>query len=257
MIRRFVLSLSALLATAWGAFFAQATEAVEPGQRLQVSADGEPVEALVVGLRAPRHGSQVGTALMIGLHGYGMEASQISTLVQLEPSFDYVYIAPEGFHRLEDGSRAWFPIGWDGERITLDPADVDAFTRRFAAFVAAAGERFGADRVYVIGYSQGGAAALHLATERPDLAAAYAAFAGAVLLESTLDREPDPKRLESRLFIGHGTFDPLVSTEQMRIDVERLQKLGLDIDYREYPVPHVVGADQRRDVTEWLEQLPR
>ena len=260
MTRRLLWLLSVLLALAGGAFFVaraepaagerSASSDLATDQRLSIELADGVVKTIVV--RAQLE-SDSKPALLIGLHGYGMDASQITTLVDIKPSFDHVYLAPDGFHQLEDGSRAWFPIGADADGgVVVHGQAVEAFAERFERYVRLAVELVDAERIYIIGYSQGGAAALTLAATRPDLADGFVALAGSVLPTVKPERES-----EARLFVGHGTLDAFVETEKMRVDIERLRRLGLDVTYGEYDIPHVVSAAQRRDVTAWLEQLSR
>lgn len=258
MIRPALVALTAHLASAGCAFsapvFSSRPALPAAAEHLEIDTPSGTVPTLVVRKRGD---AGAAPALLLGLHGYGMDESQIATLVDVEPDFDHVYLAPRGFHELADGSRAWFPIEAADGTVSVDPGDWRAFVTRFADFVEAAAECSGADpdRVYVIGYSQGGAAAISLAAARPDLAAAYLGFAGALLDAAGFFAAERHELAASQLFIGHGTLDAFVSSNEMRAQVDRLRALGLELTYREYPVPHVVSAAQRRDAEAWLERV--
>lgn len=247
MMRPLLLSLSALLVSAGGALSASSfLGEVEAGQRITMVLEDGAVETLVVRNTTSKPSKHT---LLIGLHGFGMDASQIATLVHVDPAFEHLYLAPEGFHQLDDGSRAWFPIEPDGQGgIAFEPEALQTFMERFERYVDAAVQLFKPERVVLIGYSQGGAAAITLALERPQLADAFVGLAGSVL-----PGLPSRGRATSRLFIGHGTLDAFVPTAEMRSQVQRLHGAGLDLTYKEYDIPHVVSAAQRRDVTAWLE----
>ncbi len=196
--------------------------------------------------------------LLIGLHGYGMEASQVATLVHVDPAFGHSYLAPQGFELLPDGSRAWFPIAIEGDAVVIAPAGLARFLDRFEDFVAAARAHAGAavDQTYIIGYSQGGAAAIALAALRPTMAAGFVSLAGSVL-DHVIEGAGAVGGVCPRLFIGHGTRDSLVPTAIMRDRVDRLRQRGLALTYREYAIPHVVSEAERRDVAKWLEDANR
>ena len=40
--------------------------------------------------------------------------------------------------------------------------------------------------------------------------------------------------------IGHGEYDPIIGVEWGRDARDRLTQAGLDVTYREYPLPHAV-----------------
>lgn len=248
MIHQRILTVAAYLTSVGCAVFGAPPGSTPDTIAIELAAGS--VETFIVGTA-----EQAKPALLIGLHGYGMDASQIATLVDIQPSFDHVYLAPQGFHELDDGTRAWFPIELSDGEIIIDPAAIETFLDRFEAYVDAALEVTGADpeRVAIIGYSQGGAGAITLAATRPNVARVFVGLAGSVLDDATLHALTYDDARDTPLFIGHGTLDVLVDLDTMRTDVDRLRQRGLDLTYREYAVPHVVSAAQRRDVTAWLE----
>lgn len=196
-------------------------------------------------------------ALIVALHGYGMDERQIETLVNIEPDIDHVLIAPRGPYVADGGGHAWVPIEFVNGALEVKEEDYAAFIDQFGNFVAEALEFYRADaeRVYIVGYSQGGAMAISLAIEAPRLAAGFFGIAGAVLPQTLEAAGLQEHGASSALFVAHGTRDPAVSHEQMRADIERLRRSGVLVEYLEYPVPHVVSAAQRRDVAQRIEEL--
>ena len=67
-------------------------------------------------------------ALIIGLHGYGINEKQMATLVPLTLQAPHVYVAPRGDYDLGDGSYGWFPRGcgrWQAVLRVVGPAGGD------------------------------------------------------------------------------------------------------------------------------------
>ena len=190
--------------------------------------------------------------LLIGLHGYGMDERQIATLLNIDPGTPHVYIAPRGFVELDSHSRAWFDIQFEGHGIAVDTVVRRQFLDRLMDYLDGLSEFFGIDRdrVVVIGYSQGAAGVIDLAISHPDRAAAFVGLAGTVL-EPSLPANSAAYE-NSVLFIGHGLRDTAVTVTEMSRHVDRLQDAGMQIEYREYDMPHVVSTVQRRDVSEWI-----
>jgi phospholipase/carboxylesterase len=52
--------------------------------------------------------------------------------------------------------------------------------------------------------------------------------------------------------IVHGTFDSVLQIDYGRGIRDALQKLPVDLTYREYPIGHHVSEESLADVTAWL-----
>ncbi|MEO0586535.1 MAG: alpha/beta fold hydrolase [Planctomycetota bacterium] len=206
--------------------------------------------------RSPRASADNRPALVIGLHGFGIDETQVATLMQLELSFDHTYLAPRGFFTLDDGTHGWFPIGVDDQGVAIDMRDAIAAMDRLAEYIHAAVEATGADpgRVYVVGYSQGGAMAIAMARRHPQVASAYVGLAGGVL-PRVPPADDAPANASATLFIGHGTVERFTTAEQMSSHAQSIRDDGHDVTYRTYVVPHVVSGAMRRDVSAWLNAL--
>ena len=63
-------------------------------------------------------------------------------------------------------------------------------------------------------------------------------------------REGDGKGL--RVFLAHGTFDPLIPVQVGRATRDLLGKLGAAVTYREYPMGHMICAEEVVDARNFL-----
>ena len=197
-------------------------------------------------------------ALVIGLHGFGIDERQMATLVDVRPDGPYVYVAPRGFHELGDRSRGWFDVSVRDRKPHFELDDLTRAADDVVDLIPPLAERYDADpsRVAIVGYSQGAAVSLAIALRHPSRIAAAAVLSGAPLdrLESTdrIGREIEEENTRAAIFIGHGTRDGLTETATMRAEADRLARLGHDVTYREYDIPHVVSQAERIDVGTWL-----
>jgi phospholipase/carboxylesterase len=53
--------------------------------------------------------------------------------------------------------------------------------------------------------------------------------------------------------IGHGAFDPVIGVEWGRRAKATLEAAGLEVLYRESPLPHAVDPQFLRELAPWLE----
>jgi phospholipase/carboxylesterase len=82
--------------------------------------------------------------------------------------------------------------------------------------------------------------------------------AGAVLMSGRVPDElraeiADPEQLAGKPFlIVHGTLDPVLPIQNGRASRDLLQRLPVELTYREYPMGHEVSAQSLADVVAWL-----
>jgi phospholipase/carboxylesterase len=108
-----------------------------------------------------------------------------------------------------------------------------------------------ADRLYLLGFSQGSMMSNALALSSPEL------LAGAVLLsgfQAPLEYLSVTKGgLQGKpFFVGHGTFDPMLGLDMGHTVRDTLAGLGADVTYREYPMGHQIVGQELVDIRDWL-----
>jgi phospholipase/carboxylesterase len=54
--------------------------------------------------------------------------------------------------------------------------------------------------------------------------------------------------------IGHGTLDQVIPVQFGRAARELLESAGVDVLYREYPLPHTIDPAFARDVAGWIRE---
>jgi phospholipase/carboxylesterase len=108
-----------------------------------------------------------------------------------------------------------------------------------------------ADRVALMGFSQGAAMSCALALSDPHMATAVVALAG--FLPDAARQWIAPGRLAGkRVFIAHGIGDTAVPVEDAIRARDALALCGADVTYHEYPVGHKLSAQGMRDLKTWL-----
>ena len=192
-------------------------------------------------------------ALVVGLHGYGIDQSQMGTLVNVRPNLPHVYVAVRGRHAAPEGGYGWFAVSVTNDRIAFDADELSRVVDEVADLLPRLAERHGADpaRIHLVGYSQGGTLALHVALARPEAAASFAGFAGALL---PLEANDPSSSVPRPVLIGHGTRDPLVSAADVEASAERLRERGRTVEIASFPVPHVVSRVGREAIARWIER---
>lgn len=146
--------------------------------------------------------------------------------------------------------------GWFLRRHVLkeDRSSFDAGIEILDEFIASVLSRYPIDpgKLFIAGFSQGGALASSLAAMNADR------FAGTILLSAPAPPVPliDPAYDKLRghpIFMSHGTPDATVDIGQGREHRDQLIAAGADVTYREYDIQHEVTPDVVTDLNHWLD----
>ena len=213
--------------------------------------DVDPVAAnLHHELTSPRTHADAYPTLVL-LHGRGDSAAGILPLAYEFERDDLLVIsvqAPLEFGGVMAGGYEWYRM--------REPERADEATRRasldaLAEFLETVKAAYPVDpeRVVLLGFSQGSVMSLGAQALRPDSVAGVIALSGYFPIEV----EPDAGNLVGRpAFVAHGVYDDLIPVEAGRRTRDLLERHGVDLTYKEYPMAHQVSAEEMGEVRAWL-----
>jgi phospholipase/carboxylesterase len=159
------------------------------------------------------------TGLVVFLHGYGADGNDLLGLS--DPMAQHLpgmaFVAPDAPERCAGGGFGyqWFPIPWlDGSPQAVADAGLDASTVDLDAFLDArlADEGLTADRMVLVGFSQGAMMAMHVAPRRDTAVAGLVAISGRLLRPDGLAVEA---KVKPPVLLIHGDQDPVVPFSDM------------------------------------------
>jgi phospholipase/carboxylesterase len=102
------------------------------------------------------------------------------------------------------------------------------------------------------GFSQGCAMTLLTGLRHPERLAGLVAMSGYLPLASTLAAEKHAANAGLPIFMAHGLQDPVVSLSRGHAARDALLKLGYDVEWHDYAMPHSVCAEEIEDLNRWL-----
>jgi phospholipase/carboxylesterase len=112
------------------------------------------------------------------------------------------------------------------------------------------------NRLFVGGFSQGGALALHSGLRYFEPLGGIIALSTYLPLADTLEKEGAPNNKKIPIWMAHGTFDPVVSFDLGQYSYQHLSQLGYAIYWHTYPMLHTVCQEELQKIGQWLrEQL--
>ncbi len=200
-------------------------------------------------------------AAVIWLHGLGADGHDFEPVVgqlALAPGSRVRFIFPHAPHRpvtLNGGyvMRAWYDIyslerGAQQDREGLEDARriVDALIQREV-------ERgIPPSRIVLMGFSQGGAVALHAGLRRDEPLAGIGALSTYLPLHHLLAEERHPNSHDTPIFMAHGLYDPVITYDIGTNSRDRLLEQGYHVEWHEYPMEHGLCPQEIGDIARWL-----
>jgi phospholipase/carboxylesterase len=189
-------------------------------------------------------------AAAIMLHGRGASAEDVLSLGAEFGLDDIAYLAPQA------GSGAWYPFSFLAPLAQNEPHLSNALAVVGAELDDLARAGFAAERVALIGFSQGGCLALEFAARN---ARRYGAVAG---LSAGLIGPPGTTRgyaasfAGTPVFLGCSDVDGHIPLARVHETRDVLGRMGAAVTERIYPgMGHTVNQDEIGQVTELLKAI--
>ena len=196
---------------------------------------------------------------IIWLHGLGADGQDFVPVVgelNLPAAIRYIFPhAPQRPVTINGGfvMRAWYDIAHpsidaqqDEEGIYDSQAAVEALVAQEVARGIAPGN------IFLAGFSQGGAIALHTALRRSAPLGGVLALSAYLPLAETVAGEISANARQTPIFMAHGRSDPVVPYALGAASRDILLKLGYAVEWHEYPMQHSVCEAELHDIEAWL-----
>lgn len=179
----------------------------------------------------PARSGKTRTAVIF-LHGYGADGADLLGLADpLAPHLpDTAFHAPDAPENCAGNpfGYQWFPIPWlDGSSPEAAEAGMARATEDLNAYIDAVlkTEGIGADRLALVGFSQGTMMSLHVAPRRAQAFAGVVGFSGRLLHPEKLAAET---RVKPPVLLLHGDADPMVPFADMAAAGDALVAAGFE-----------------------------
>ena len=203
---------------------------------------------------------QPGAAIIV-LHGLGADGNDfvpICNEIDLSPVGPVRYVfpsAPEMPVTINGGyvMRSWYDIVGTQIDRQEDEAGLRKSALSVAALIAREIERgIPANRIVLMGFSQGCAMTLLTGLRYPERLAGLVALSGYLPLAAATAAERTDANALTPIFMGHGRSDGVVPMARAQFAQTSLKQLGYDIEWHDYPMAHSVCAEEVADLNRWL-----
>lgn len=113
------------------------------------------------------------------------------------------------------------------------------------------------ENIVLAGFSQGCAMALHTGVRLDKRLAGIIGLSGYLPLPDATTQEHSPANLDTPIFLGHGTMDPVVALARGQAARDALLALGYQPQWHTYAMPHTVCPQEIADIRAFLSKVLR
>jgi len=184
---------------------------------------------------------------MILLHGRGASAEDILGLALELGLEDVAYVAPQA------AGNTWYPYSFLAPFAQNEPGISSAFGLLSRLIDSLRNQRVDAQRIALLGFSQGACLSLEYAARHARRYAGVFALSGGLIGPPGTPRNYPGSLDATPVFLGCSDIDPHIPLDRVRESAEVFRRIGANVDERIYPrMGHVVNADEIRAINEIL-----
>lgn len=204
------------------------------------------------------------SAAVIWLHGLGADGNDFAGLVpELDlsgcPAIRFIFPHAPAIPVTINGGYvmpAWYDILGANLVSRQDEAGIRASALAISALIEQEMARgIPASRIVLAGFSQGCAMALHTGLRFPQALAGIMALSGYLPLADQLATERAAANTSTPIFIAHGSQDPVVVPARGEASRDLLMRMGYQVQWHSYPMPHSLHPREVADIAVFLTQV--
>lgn len=181
------------------------------------------------------------------LHGRGATAEDILPLARAFAQPDLAYLAPQA------PTGSWYPYSFLAPLESNEPALSRALATIRELLDGLEQESVPADRVVLLGFSQGGCLALEYAARNARRYAGVIGLSAGLIGPENTPRSYAGSLLGTPIFIGCGDLDGHIPLPRVRESTRVLRTLGAEVAERIYPgMGHSINDDEINSVRAML-----
>jgi phospholipase/carboxylesterase len=149
--------------------------------------------------------------------------------------------------------RAWYDIAGPSIAAQQDAAGIRASQIAVEALIAQEIARgISPGNLFLAGFSQGGAIALHTALRQTAPLGGVLALSTYLPLADSAVREVLASTRATPIFMAHGRSDPVIPYALGAFSRDALLEFGYAVEWHEYAMQHSVCEEELRDIEAWL-----
>ena len=200
---------------------------------------------------------------VIWLHGLGADGNDFVPVVkELKlPPLGIRFVFPHAPMRpvtINGGfvMRAWYDIAYQELAFKEDERGLRESQKLIEELIVRENTRgIPSSRVVLAGFSQGGVLALQTGLRQSKPLAGLMALSSYLPMSPMIEVERNAASNSVPIFMGHGITDNIVPLALGRMSRDTLIKLGYEVDWHQYTMPHSVCPEELADIGVWLKRV--
>jgi phospholipase/carboxylesterase len=200
---------------------------------------------------------------VIWLHGLGADGNDFVPVVkQMKlPRLGIRFVFPHAPMRpvtINGGfvMRAWYDIAYQELAFKEDERGLRDSQKLIEDIIARENARgIPSNRIVLAGFSQGGVMTLQVGLRQPKRLAGLMALSAYLPMSPMIEIERNAASASVPIFMGHGIADNIVPLALGTMSRDTLSKLGYEVEWHQYPMPHSVCAEELADISAWLKRV--
>jgi phospholipase/carboxylesterase len=150
--------------------------------------------------------------------------------------------------------RAWYDItAFDRKALGNAPGMRDSIARVHLMLDQLIASGIASERIFLVGFSQGGAIAYAAGLRCRHPLAGIAGLSTYLPLSESLADEAHISNAQTPVFAAHGQFDPVVPMDLGEDAAKALRERGLVVQWQVYPMQHSVCGDEILALRVWMQ----
>ncbi len=200
---------------------------------------------------------------VLWLHGLGADGHDFEPIVPelVRPHWPAIrFVFPHAPVRpvtINGGTpmRAWYDIVGMDFATRAEAAGVEESIAQVEALVAReAGRGVPASRLFLAGFSQGGAITLAAGLRRREPLAGLVALSTYLPGGAAAAAARQVNSVAQPVFFAHGEHDPVIPVQHGLESARALEQAGFEVQWHHYPMAHQVCAPEITHLGDWLER---
>ena len=200
---------------------------------------------------------------VIWLHGLGADGNDFVPVVkELKlPPLGIRFVFPHAPMRpvtINGGfvMRAWYDIAYQELAFKEDERGLRESQKLIEELIVRENTRgIPSSRIVLAGFSQGGVLALQTGLRQSKPLAGLMALSSYLPMSPMIEVERNAASNSVPIFMGHGITDNIVPLALGRMSRDTLIKLGYEVEWHQYTMPHSVCPEELADIGAWLKRV--
>jgi phospholipase/carboxylesterase len=200
---------------------------------------------------------------VIWLHGLGADGNDFVPVVkELKlPPLGIRFVFPHAPMRpvtINGGfvMRAWYDIAYEELAFKEDERGLRESQKLIEELIVRENTRgIPSSRIVLAGFSQGGVMTFQTGLRQSKPLAGLMALSSYVPMSPMIEVERNAASNTVPVFMGHGITDNIVPLALGKMSRDTLIKLGYEVEWHQYTMPHSVCAEELADIGIWLKRV--